>query len=82
MKDDPERLPDAEYLSVAEFSELLRVPVSTVYAAVQQKRLAHRRIGGSIRIHRDAGVVPAEDTAPVRRKRGGLIVVRGQRRAV
>lgn len=69
----------SDYLTVDEFAALLRMPRSSVYEAIAGKRLEHRRIGKSIRIHRDAGIVAA-DAAPARR-RPRLVIVRNQRRA-
>lgn len=68
------------YLTVAQFAALLRLPPSTVYAAVSSGRLEHRRVGGSIRIHRDAGFVAA-DPKPARRRSPQIVLVRNQRRA-
>lgn len=66
----------AEWLSVDEFAALLRLPRSSVYEAISGGRLAHRRVGRSIRIHRDAGFVQASPTKrPVQRRRA-LVIVR------
>lgn len=68
------------YLTVDEFAALLRLPRSSVYEAISAGRLEHRRVGRSIRIHRDAGVVAASP-APRRRRQPRLVIVRNQRRA-
>lgn len=73
----------AEYLTVAEFCALLRLPRSSVYEAISGGRLEHRRVGRSIRIHRDAGFVQASPTKRPARRRALVIVRRAtQKRAV
>ncbi len=71
---------EPNWLSAEQFAAMLSLPRSTVYDAVRTGRLEHRRIGGSIRIHRDAGLVPA--VPRVKRPRTPqLVMVRNQRRA-
>ena len=65
----------AEWLSVDEFAALLRLPRSSVYEAISGGRLEHRRVGRSIRIHRDAGFVQASPTKRPARRRA-LVIVR------
>lgn len=73
---------DAEpvWLTVDEFAALTRMARSSVYEAVAGGRLEHRRIGKSIRIHRDAGFVAAEPRQ-ARKRAPRLVIVRNQRRA-
>ncbi len=66
----------AEYLTVAEFCALLRLPRSSVYEAISGGRLEHRRVGRSIRIHRDAGFVQASPTKRPAQRRRALVIVR------
>ena len=74
----------AEWLSVGEFAALLRLPRSSVYEAISGGRLEHRRVGRSIRIHRDAGFVQASPTKRPAQRRRALVIVRRatQKRAV
>jgi len=72
---------DPVWLTVNEFSTLIRMPRSTVYEAVANGRLEHRRIGGSIRIHREAGIVAADGQPHRQSRKPRLVVVRTQRRA-
>ena len=65
----------AEWLSVGEFAALLRLPRSSVYEAISGGRLEHRRVGRSIRIHRDAGFVQASPPKRPARRRA-LVIVR------
>ncbi len=66
----------AEYLTVDEFAALLRLPRSSVYEAISGGRLEHRRVGRSIRIHRDAGFVQASPTKRPAQRRRALVIVR------
>ena len=65
-----------EYLTVEEFAALLRLPRSSVYEAISGGRLEHRRVGRSIRIHRDAGFVQASPTKRPAQRRRALVIVR------
>lgn len=65
-----------EYLTVEEFCALLRLPRSSVYEAISGGRLEHRRVGRSIRIHRDAGFVQASPTKRTAGRRRALVIVR------
>ena len=65
-----------EYLTVEEFAALLRLPRSSVYEAISGGRLEHRRVGRSIRIHRDAGIVQASPTKRPAQRRRALVIVR------
>lgn len=66
----------AEWLSVSEFAALLRLPRSSVYEAISGGRLEHRRVGRSIRIHRDAGIVQASQAKRTAGRRRALVIVR------
>lgn len=78
--DPPIPVPDAAWLTVDEFAALLRLPRSSVYEAISGGRLEHRRVGRSIRIHRDAGLVPAAPAKP-RKRTPRVVIVRNQRRS-
>jgi excisionase family DNA binding protein len=80
MAGTPTVVPDAEWLTVDEFAALLRMPRSSVYEAVSRGRLEHRRVGKSIRIHRDAGFVPVAPARP-RKRAPRVVIVRNQRRS-
>jgi excisionase family DNA binding protein len=62
------------WLTVDEYATLYRLPRASVYAAVANGSLEHRRVGRNIRMHRDAGFVPA--TPQVRRRKPALVIVR------
>ena len=66
----------AEWLAVDEFAALMRLPPSSVYEAISGGRLEHRRVGRSIRIHRDAGIVQASPTKRPAQRRRALVIVR------